>query len=160
MYQFFRSTLDVASHWGHHYVTKIVYDWLLYFKALIPLFILLSWSWVCPPRPYTCHIFFVPHPLMGTNINKNTKIHHVSSEAVPLFQRSLHYRNNPMMFVDHMMSSWTHTWGGNLLMQKISQLALPGINHTQAYFSYLFSLIFDLHNYLLTLCSLKQLKKY
>ena len=45
-----------------------------------------------------------------------------------------------------------------VLTQKISQLALHGLNHIQIYFSYLFSLIFDLHNYGLTLFSLKKLK--
>ena len=47
-----------------------------------------------------------------------------------------------------------------LLTQKISQLALHGLNHIHTSFSYLFSLIFDLHNYVLTLFSLQKLKKY
>ena len=161
MYWFFRSTLYATSYWGHHYVTTVVCDRLLDFEALIPLFILLTlWRvWVCPPRPYTCHVFFVSHPWIGTNINTKTKSHCVSSEEVPLLHRSLHYPNNPMMSVGHMMSSCPHTSGGNMLTQKIAHLALHGLNHIHTSFSYHFSLTFDLHNYGLPSFSLKKGQK-
>ena len=109
-------------------------------------------AWVCPPCPYTCHTLFVSHPLMGTTLIQKPKAtmsqprkHHLSPE-------------NPMMSIGHTMISFPHTSGGNLLTQKIAQLALNGLNHIHTSFSYLFSLIFDLHNYVLNLCSLKNLK--
>ena len=102
----------------------------------------LSRAWVCPPRPYTCHTFYVSHQLLGT-INIKTKIHHGSNEEALLLHeslQSLHYPHDPMMSVIHMMSSCPHTSGGNLLMQKIHHLSLYGLNHIHTSFPYHFSL--------------------
>ena len=89
------------------------------FWALIQLFILLTllWAWVCPHHPSTCHTFYVSHPLLGT-INIKTKSHHGSNKEASLLHRSLqslHYPHDPMMYVGHMMSSYPHTSGGNML---------------------------------------------
>ena len=47
-----------------------------------------------------------------------------------------------------------------LLKQKIAQLAPHGLSNIHTSFSYHFPPIFDLHNYGLILCSLKNLKKH
>ena len=42
-----------------------------------------------PTLSYTCHILYVSHPLMGTNINTKTKSQHVpTQEAPPLPRKS------------------------------------------------------------------------
>ena len=96
-----------------------------------------------------CHTFFVSHPLLGTNINTKTKIHHGLNEESTLLHRSLqslHYPHDLMISVSHTMQFYPHTSGGNLLTQKITHLALHGLNHIHTSYSYHISLTFDLHS--------------
>ena len=62
-----------ASHWGHHYVSSIVYILISsHYLSLDPHFYFetLLRAWVCPPRPYTCLRLYVPHPFFRRNTNQ------------------------------------------------------------------------------------------
>ena len=57
-----------------------------------------------------------------------------------------HYFHDHVMSIDHMMSSYPHTSGGNMLTLKSVHLALHGFHYIHTSYSYHISLTFDLHN--------------
>ena len=76
-------------------------------------------AWVCPPCPYVCHILFVSHPLMGTNINTKPKSPCPESGSTTSPQRSydVHHPYDELLpshimgqFVNPKNSSLGSTW--------------------------------------------------
>ena len=111
-------------------LTPVVYDRLLYSRALIAWFFLtLLRASRCPTHPYTCLTLFLSHPLMVTTLIQKPK------DSMPQPRKHHLSLENPMMSIGHTMRSFPHTSGGNLLTQKIPQWALHDLHHQKTYIS-------------------------